>query len=189
PRRDLLLELPVEVEQRARLRPAEVEVVQIDEPGELRHGLLVVVRAEVDCHVEAAAVGRAFLPDADRCRLLPAPVAAGRVPRLERPQEATHERLAAGGAIGVEHRAHHVLAGEDVPLDGHLAVDDAACPRQALRAGVTGSAARDVDDAQLAAHGELVPPGQLPHHPPPAPPPTPTPAPPPPPPPPRHPPT
>ena len=85
PRGDLALELAVEVEQRAGLGPAEVEVVEVDEPRQLRDRLLVVVDAEVDRHVEAAAVGRALLPDADRRRLLPAPVAAGRVARRRAP--------------------------------------------------------------------------------------------------------
>ena len=64
-------------------------------------------------------------------------------------------------AIGVEHRPHDVLAGEDVPLHGDLAVDDPARPGEALVSGVVGRAAREVDHAELAARRELVVPDEL----------------------------
>ena len=70
--------------------------------------------------------------------------------------QAPHERLARGRAVGVEHRPHDVLAGEDVPLHRHLAVDDAARPGQALVAGVVGRAAGEIGHAELPPRRELV---------------------------------
>ena len=162
-RGDLALQLAVEVEQRAGLRPAEVEVVEVDESRELRDRLLVVVHAQVDGNVEAAAVRRARLPDANGCGLLSTAVATCGIARRERTEQTPYERLVGGGPVGLEHPLHDVLAGEDVPLHRHLAVDDAARPGQALAARVVGRAAGEIGHPELPPRRELVGAHQLGH--------------------------
>jgi len=61
----LASQLLIEVEETLWVWPAEVEVVELDQPPKLRNRFRVIVDAEIDSDIEAAAVRSSFTPDAD----------------------------------------------------------------------------------------------------------------------------
>ena len=135
----------------------QVEVVEVEQPGQLGDRLGVVVDAQVDRDVVEAAVPGALLDHQQRRRLPAARVAAGRVAggqRVEQP--AGERRVRVGGLPGRLHGLDDVLAGEDVALDGVAVAGEAAGPVEAGVPGVRGGAAVDVDDADLAVVAALV---------------------------------
>src|SRR4051794_22075255 len=78
--------------------------------------------------------------DHDGCRLLPALVAARRLPRLERRDETMRER-ADGLFERARHLVDHRLPGEDVPLHREAGADAMARPVEAFGARERGCAA------------------------------------------------
>ena len=81
PSRDLVGEVALERQQRRRVGPAEVELVQVEQPPQLGHRPLVVVDAQVDLDVGLAAVAAAASGHEQRRALPAAPVATGVVAR------------------------------------------------------------------------------------------------------------
>ena len=113
----------------------EVEPVQVEQPGQLRHRIGVVVHPEVDLDV-VPAVARAGRGDHERGRLPAAAVAARLVAGAQHGQQPLGQPLAPSGAPGGEHRVDDLGAGQDVALHGDVAVGDASGPGHAVGAGV-----------------------------------------------------
>ena len=139
-------------------RGGQVEVVEVEQPGQLGDRVGVVVDPQVDGDVVEAAVPGALADDEQRGRL---PARAGRRRRRRRPRAPP----AAGGPAARRRRwprqassiaSTTSLAGQDVALDRVAVAGDAAGPVEAGVAGVGGGAAVDVDDADLAVVAALV---------------------------------
>ena len=130
------------------------------ETRELADRLGVVVDAEIDEHIREAGVAAVALDDEQRCRLLSAAIAAGRLRRRQRLEEPFRERPSGGRGERLHERRHGLLADEDVALRGEARAGDAARPLEAFGAGVRRPLAVRVDDPELAlaavAGGQLL---------------------------------
>ncbi len=134
------------------------------QPRELRDGLLVVVDAQVDERVAQSRVAAVLLDDEQRCRLLAAAVAAGRLGGREALEQALRERLSVRGRERRCQRGDRLLADEDVALSGEARPGESARPFHARGARVGGAAAVGVDDADLAVGTAVVRVGQAGDH-------------------------
>ena len=135
----------------------EVEVVEVEEPGQLGDRCGVVVHPQVDRDVVAAAVAGTLADDQQRGRLAPALVTARVVAGGQRGEQPVRQRQVGGGRLpGGDHRQHDVLAGQAVALDRVALAGLAAGPVDAGAPGVGGRTALDVDDADLAVVAALV---------------------------------
>ena len=145
----------VDDQQRFHGWSVEVQPLEVEDTGELRDRVLVLVDPDVHQPVVAAAVAAALPDDQERGGLPAPPVAACPLRREQAGHERLRERLAArlervGDAL--DHRA----AGEDVAL-GRVAVPGpAAGPREAFAPGVGRGAAVTVHDPGLALLPERV---------------------------------
>ncbi len=127
--------------------------MQAEQPRQLGDRVRVVVDAQVQGQVEAAAVARAGTPHSHGGRLAASPVAAGLVASLERRQQPQPEALlpGAGSAMpGSDHRLHHLGSSQDVALHRNPLSGMAARPVEAAVAGEGGRAPGRVDHAKLA---------------------------------------
>ena len=106
----------------------------------------MLVRTQVD-------IGVFFLPvDEQRRRLLAAGIAARRLARLQREQEALRQLQPVGLLEGFGHRAHGAFAHQDVALGRNILTVNVAAPGAAVRARERGAPALGVDHPDLA-HG------------------------------------
>ena len=146
---ELGAQVPVEGHPLLLGRGGEVDPVQVEQAGELRAGLAVLVDPQVHRDVVHAAVPRLLRHHQQRGRL-PAPsVPAGAVPGPQRgEQPAGQLGLVRGGVPGREHRGQHLGSGQHVALDRHARADAVTRPGEAAGAGVRGGAALLVDDAR-----------------------------------------
>ncbi len=142
----------------------QVEVVEVQQPGQLAARVLVVVGAQVDRDVVEAAVPGAVTDHQHRRRLPPAPVAAGVVAGLQRVDQPPRERLVRVGQPVLLDRLDHLGPDQDVALDRVPVAGPAAGPVQALVAGVLRGPAVGVDHPDLPVVAALVLLDQRLHH-------------------------
>ena len=114
----LVGDVALERQAGGRVRPLEEQVAQAEQAHQLGHRVRVVVDAQVDEDVAAAAV-TASGPDDEQRRALPAAgVAAGAVAREQGVEQPVAERASGVGlAPGLLDGVDHLRAGEDVALD------------------------------------------------------------------------
>ena len=142
-------------------RRRQVELVEVDEPGELRDRVGVVVDAQVDGDVVVPAVARPVAHDEQCRRLATAAVTSRVVAGGQRREQASLDGLVLGRDPCPLHRLHHLGTGEDVALDRVAAALAAAPgrpagPGEALGAGPRRGVAVGVDDAHLPVLASLV---------------------------------
>ena len=99
------------------------------EPAELVDRRGMVVGAQVDDDVREAGVAAVRLDDEERGGLLPAPVAAGRLPGGEAAEQPLGQREAWGPLERGGDRRHGLLGDEDVSLGCEAGAADAPGPK------------------------------------------------------------
>ena len=142
-------------------RRRQVELVEVDQPGQLVDRVGVVVDAQVDGDVVVPAVAGPVAYDEQCRRLAPAAVTSRVVAGGQRREQAALDGLCLGRDPRALHRLHHVGTGEDVALDRVAAALAAAPgrptgPGEALGAGPRRGVAVGVDDAHLPVLAALV---------------------------------
>ena len=157
---DLRLQLVVDAQPLLARRLAEQLLVQAVEAAQLVDRRLVIVDAEVDEDVGEAGVAAVALDDDQRRGLLAALVAARRLRRRERLDQALGERSARLERL--RERVDGVAGDEDVPLRGVAVAGAPAGPVEAGGAGVGRTATLRVDDAELPLVAAVVGLGQPP---------------------------
>ena len=115
----------------------------------------MLVDAQVDDLVGEPGVPAVSLDDEERCRLLPAPIAARRLSRVEAVEQPLGERARAYFE-GVCDCVDSLGRDQNVALGGIAGSGSASGPLHALVAGVGCGAALAVDDAELPVVASFV---------------------------------
>ena len=122
-----------------------------EKPPELDDGIRMVVDAQIDRDIAAAAISRTDTADEDGGALPTARVATGAIPGKQGCVEAIGERLLrVARDEGRLHRGDHLGAGEDVSLNCVAGPRDTPGPGHAVTSREGGGASLAVDDAGLA---------------------------------------
>ncbi|MCW2941357.1 MAG: adenylyl cyclase class-3/4/guanylyl cyclase [Actinomycetia bacterium] len=148
---DLVGEVPVQFQQRVRIRALEIQPVEIQQSAQFADRLRVIIHPQIDPPIGMAPVA-ALVPDNDYGGGLLTPRISTRISGLLQSGDQTNSEVGFGGRSGqgVGHRLQHTLTGEHVPDTDEAVADQVARPAGTATAGVRRAHACAVDDADLS---------------------------------------